>query len=309
MSSKPVFIFAAHRSGSTMLERILNCHPNLVVWGEHGGLLNKFAELNILASKTWNVSAPLGERRLERFVAKQSLEEFDAWTNPMDVERLRSWTRSFLIETFSSGLKPGQRWGIKEIRYGGAALTWFLLNLFPDCRVLVLRRDLVQLCISNILAEWSLGELAEMGVTDAQADMVVADCAYAVAAVDWRLQRAAQAAGARGKALWLTDVPTAMQEVFRFLDLDLDLATAHAVGRIIQSPVGATNRTRRLGRIDEDFISAEAPRHLQAALACIDADGLDRARLLGLGGTGRFCFLVGDHSLRQTGLSSMGWQL
>src|SRR6266480_2083330 len=32
MQNRPVFIFAIHRSGGTLLTRMLNCHPDLVIW-------------------------------------------------------------------------------------------------------------------------------------------------------------------------------------------------------------------------------------------------------------------------------------
>ncbi len=36
---RPVFVISTGRSGSTLVQRLLNCHPAQVVWGEHHGFL------------------------------------------------------------------------------------------------------------------------------------------------------------------------------------------------------------------------------------------------------------------------------
>ena len=216
MDVRPVFVCAPHRSGSTMLMRVLNCHPELVIWGEHGGFLNQLAEMDAVMTRTWNIRRPIGERDLESYIAQTEAPSFDAWTNPVDIAAFRRRMADLLDQTFSAGLSPQQRWGLKEIRYGGPAFARYLLALFPAARILILRRDPLQLCISNILASWSLEHLGTLGVTDEQAEDVVADCAYAVTAIDWRLQRMAEVGNGRVRMLWLKDVAHSIDDIFKF---------------------------------------------------------------------------------------------
>jgi hypothetical protein len=42
----PVFLLTLHQAGGTVLARVLNCHPDLVIWGEHVGLINRLAEID-----------------------------------------------------------------------------------------------------------------------------------------------------------------------------------------------------------------------------------------------------------------------
>jgi len=46
MQLGPVFVLSPARGGGTVLARILNCHPQLVIWGEHVGLINRLAEID-----------------------------------------------------------------------------------------------------------------------------------------------------------------------------------------------------------------------------------------------------------------------
>jgi len=53
---------------------------------------------------------------------------------------------------FARGLRAGQRWGFKEIRYHRVLTVRFLEKLFPNARFVILRRD---------IAEESNAEVAE----------------------------------------------------------------------------------------------------------------------------------------------------
>ncbi|HQT45648.1 MAG: hypothetical protein B7X08_00700 [Acidocella sp. 20-63-7] len=311
MDQRPVFVFASHRSGSTLLGRILNCHPGLVVWGEHGGILNQLAALNVAASSFGSLRQPLAERGLERYVRERGQLVFDPWKSPVDAAGLRDFTRAWMVRSFSTALQPGQRWGFKEIRYGGETITRFLLDLFPKGRFLVLRRGLVELCVSNILAEWSISELSRMGTfeTLAEAQAVVADGAYTLAAMDWRLEQTAQIAGWAARTIWKHPMGSAIPGMFEFLGLGHNSETQINVIRVISKAAGETDKNLRLGMLDRAFIEALAPACLQAAQEAIGRNGLDRERLLRQGGRGQYCFLAGDHELRTSRLSSMGWAL
>jgi len=46
-----VFLLTVHRGGGTVLARVLNCHPDLVIWGEHVGLINRLAEIDDMVTR------------------------------------------------------------------------------------------------------------------------------------------------------------------------------------------------------------------------------------------------------------------
>jgi len=307
MHDRPVFVFATHRSGSTLLERILNCHPNLVIWGEHAGVINHFVEIDQILRRFPQLSSELPRRNLSQFIRGKNALVFDPWRTPVSREGVRSAVKSWMIQTFATGVTPDQRWGFKEIRYGGTAITEYLRSLFPSSQFIILRRDPVDLCTSNILVPWSLNALREIGSfqSEQEAEAVVSDCAYALAAMDWRLQKTVEAAGTAALTVRLEELTSAPERVLEFLGLPLTTAIRSEVEKIARTPLGATNKELSLGKLNRPSIELWARKHVPIAREEISRHGLDISRLLGDG----YCFLVGDHDLRKTRSSTMGWSL
>ena len=308
---RPVFLLGLHRSRSTLLQRVLNAHPKLVVWGEHGGLINKLAELNATSELVWNVERPISERGLRRFATKapELLNGFEPWATPWDPKEYRNSCRRFLTRTFRRDLRPGQRWGIKEIRYASPDTTRFLASLYPESQFIVLRRDLLGLCVSSILCTWSLDVLGEMraGDTVESATNVIMDCCYAAAALDWQLDRSIALLGQHAFVLQDYELNRRWKEIFAFLDLRLDGAICNDVRTALSHVTGSTATDGGVGLIDRAFILDQAPRHLAQAAVELAKAGPDLARLRGMSGAGRYCFLLGDHAFRHTRFSSMFW--
>lgn len=127
----PIFIFASgQRCGSTLLMRWLNSHPEVLLWGEHGGALNKFFEVaNTMAR--WSV-----QFSNERGLFDVSKDAFTPNATPC-VERIHASIGNFIFATWGSSARY---WGFKEVRYGyrvAEQLRW----LFPDARFIHLTRD------------------------------------------------------------------------------------------------------------------------------------------------------------------------
>jgi len=307
----PTFVIAPHRSRSTLLQRILNAHPRLVIWGEHGGLINKLAELDATAGYFWNVAMPMEGRNLEQLSSKPVSTElpFDPWTNPWDREQYLDFCRRFLLKTFQKGLKPGQRWGLKEIRYNSPEVCGFLSTLFPKSRFIVVRRNMLDLCVSNILSEWSIEYLNQVnaGANESTAEAVISDCCYAVTAVDWQLHATATLLGDRALTIDSAEIATRTDDIFAFLRLRVSPSTRRKVGEVVASKVGTTNKQRSAGMIDRKLIESIAPKLLIEARREISHEGLDVGRLRRSNTKGAYSFLVGDHDLRETNLSSMFW--
>ena len=164
---RPVFVLAQHRSGGTLLTRLLNCHPGLVIWGEHAGFLNKLAE----AQDSW-IGTPACCRIARRrncgiMFPAASGTRFPR--GPFHLAVPRSWPDAgpWCAGLFAPGLRPGQRWGFKEIRYHSPTVVRFLRRLFPAAQFILLNRDPIELCVSDMLVSWALGSLmAERVQTD-----------------------------------------------------------------------------------------------------------------------------------------------
>ena len=184
----PVFLLTLHRGGGTVLARVLNCHPNLVIWGEHAGLINRLAEIDDMVSRVGRLMAPKTDEAIAEYVTfpDRRLTEFDPWANPFDYDAFIHSCREMIEQIFTRGLQQGQRWGFKEIRYHRVLTVRFLQKLFPGARLIILRRDLREVAVSAILASWSLRWLWDYreAMSAEMAEAIVRDVTYALLAVE-----------------------------------------------------------------------------------------------------------------------------
>jgi hypothetical protein len=299
---RPIFVIAPHRSGGTVLERALNAHSSVVIWGEHGGILNKLAELDAVGRLYWNLTMPLSERGLDQQAS--NITVFNPWRNPVDLCEYRQWCHDFIRATFTRDLPRERRWGLKEIRYHSLMTTRFLAKIFPMGKFVILRRDPIQICVSSIFADWSIKQLSKMGAgeTEDDARAVINDSAYAAVAIDHQLAQSAVALKERCLTIWYGDLSSSIGRIFEFLELDP--APEQVVAKAIETRAGITNRDQRVGLIDRTLVEQIAPQAVRDAAAIVASFGVDIARLKRLQG-GRYCFLLGDHDLEATPYSSM----
>lgn len=304
----PVFVFTSHRSGGTLLARVLNCHADLVIWGEHGGCINMLADIAATMARHPPGERDIAELELAGFAQqwKSGAGELDPWFGPVTLAGFQDWCRSYLEATFRAGLRPGQRWGFKEIRYHTVATAQFLLTLFPDARFVLLRRDLTALTRSNIMASWSIDRLRWSGALRSE-DMVaeaVRDCAYALAAIDHGLQAIAATMPARSMVVRYEALrPDAVQllaDLFVFLGLTGSRALLDATQSVLRSRAGATRLDVREASLSLDVVDRYLPDAVRDATAQIGATGPDLRRLKRFGQPGRFSFLAGDHHVWDT---------
>src|SRR5271168_3724924 len=86
--SGPVFLLTFHRGGGTVLARVLNCHPKLVIWGEHVGLINRLAEIDDMVTRVGRLMDPKTDEAIAEYTAfpDQRLTVFDPWANPFNYD-------------------------------------------------------------------------------------------------------------------------------------------------------------------------------------------------------------------------------
>lgn len=133
----PVFIFAASwRTGSTLLQRVVNASGEVFVWGEPGFLPEArglFVCLeNYLMQVKWRREDGFGE----------AVGKWIAVVSP-DPKRVKDAFLSFFEDLYNKEtISLGRaRWGFKEVRANAVAHIRFLQTLYPKARFLFLVRD------------------------------------------------------------------------------------------------------------------------------------------------------------------------
>lgn len=143
----PVFLLTCGRTGSTLLQRLLNVHESLHIWGEHGGALSGLRTAHKMATAP-SVSSLIGQTPAdcrEKVLASEPVVETGSWSiqwyNGFGDSDVDEACRGFMRQLFAKGIKPTARhWGFKEIRYGLQDAIFFK-QLFEKAKFLVLVRD------------------------------------------------------------------------------------------------------------------------------------------------------------------------
>jgi hypothetical protein len=148
-SLSPVFLLGLHRGGTTFVQRLLNCHRDLVVWGENAGILNDYASMFERLRH-----APIEKVDASGFAEfSQHATQFIAWANPFSTKELLEVIAAQINTLYSrSGLIS--RWGIKEIRYCKSTTLEFLKALYPEAKFLFLVRDPMAIYMSRLHVAW-----------------------------------------------------------------------------------------------------------------------------------------------------------
>jgi hypothetical protein len=312
-ADEPVFVFAAQRSGSTFLARLLNCHPDLVIWGEHAGYINKLADADLIMQSCRDVLTRRPAAELDDFVRFEGSCQtaFMPWINPFTDSDFADHCRELIRSMMVRGVRTGQRWGFKEIRYHRPTVAAFLEKLFPHGQFIVLLRDPIELCISNILVDWSLEHL-RVGVGDRREFLrVVDDCLYAIVAIQESLMQCAR--DLPGKSIItryeaLASSPLSeMTRVLGFLALPLTAPVLDKMRFVAGAVSGATDKAaaEHNALLNEHQIRIAAQEMLGRVTENIRAEGIDTARLMGLGDKGKYSFLTGELLESHPFISSM----
>ncbi|MBV9821650.1 MAG: sulfotransferase [Actinobacteria bacterium] len=136
--SAPVLVLAAgQRCGSTLIQRLLSSHPDVLIWGEHAGQLR---QLLAVADRLHGWTAEHGEVGRLGY-ARSGHQSFMANMTP-EAGAVDDAVRGFVEALFARPAAAMGRpvWGFKEVRYGLAEAA-ALRVLFPDCRVVHIVRD------------------------------------------------------------------------------------------------------------------------------------------------------------------------
>ncbi len=138
MRHVPLLVLAAgQRCGSTLVQRLLTSHPEVLIWGEHDGQVDRVLEAGegLLA---WSADAG--------HIAREEFERhaYQGWMANLipDTDRILDSLRRFVEALYAEPAAALGRpiWGFKEVRYGPSEVRR-LHRLFPDLAVILLVRD------------------------------------------------------------------------------------------------------------------------------------------------------------------------
>lgn len=141
----PIFIIACcQRSGSTLLQRLLNSHPEILIWGEHGGYINHLYD-GFLAVHKWKQQH--GESGEEFLLRSDKVFMPNSLADSSCIDRaFQEHVRAMFPVPLSRGSSCA--WGFKEVRY----TIWtalFLEKLFPRARFIHLVRN-IDSCLTSM---------------------------------------------------------------------------------------------------------------------------------------------------------------
>jgi hypothetical protein len=148
-SARPILVLASgQRCGSTLVQRLLSSHPEVLVWGENGGHLGDvLRDSRALQLWDWGVSRP----------AREVYDEggHQSWMANLlpPPEMVADAARAYLDTLFAApaAARGRPRWGLKEVRFGLEDAEG-IRELHPGTRVVHLTRDPRKVLVS--LAAW-----------------------------------------------------------------------------------------------------------------------------------------------------------
>jgi hypothetical protein len=262
-AERPVVITASgQRCGSTLVQRLVTSHPDILVWGEHNGALSP-----ILAGAADLVAWSANQGRAARAeVDARGLDAFIANLTP-EPEDVRRALRTLLLELFHRpAVALGRaRWGLKEVRYG-----WWecrrLADLFPDASFIHITRDPRDVLRS--LAWWEITQ------PDWRREWTVAALGRWARSNRSFLEHEAE--GPEILRLRLEDVVadpgTALREIARRIDVGVDSLDGTVLARVVHGPGddGAAARTTpALAELDPPLLALLDDPELRSVAAAV----------------------------------------
>lgn len=165
----PVFLLSTRRSGTTLLQRILNSHRKLTVWGEHGGFLKPISRSYVNFFDDPSMKNMVNQKRNFNKLIGALKEEDDSgpifWHNSLDKEHLMECYRSFIYNLFTNELPSNIFWGFKEVRYGIDDFVLRMLNeLFPEARFIYLFRS-PQKMVRSAIGAWNKDDINDLNIS------------------------------------------------------------------------------------------------------------------------------------------------
>lgn len=151
----PIFLIGHPRSGSTLLQRLLNSVEGIRIYGEHGGALHHVA--GAWRSLCVDLRAHYHGNATEAFIDAK-LDDPTCLVSTMagfQSGRILGLCREFIESLGNPFNKVDVRWGFKEVRYGmNENVVNMILDLFPKAQIVFTTRNPYEFCRSMKSLGW-----------------------------------------------------------------------------------------------------------------------------------------------------------
>lgn len=157
----PIFLLGSGRSGTTLLQKILNSAEDVMIWGEHGGFLKQIAEAYFFNLNDKEINRQIFKKNP---VAKEPNLDFHrlklrkigySWTNWYGKQELTDNFKQFVESFFNPHSLEKRHWGFKEIRYGiDDSVMDMLADIYRQARFVFIVRDPVDVLASQVAMGW-----------------------------------------------------------------------------------------------------------------------------------------------------------
>ncbi len=151
-TSRPIFVLGSGRSGTTLLQRVINAAPGAAIFGEHNGFLGPVAEAYYMQQAKGCAHSGTDDtehqHHVKRYLSDPAL--WPGWINAYREEDLAQRYAAFIRGWFDPDWIDARRWGFKEIRYGATdRVIEMLLELFANGRFVFVVRNPVDAIASQ----------------------------------------------------------------------------------------------------------------------------------------------------------------
>ncbi len=152
------------RSGTTLVQRVLNCHPQITIWGEHDGALRSLLDDREnpapYAGLSDGARTDIDNGYAKRASVIGALDDpsaFEPWVSPFNAAQLdaamQHLTTAGITELFTRDLPEEVRWGFKETRYAGSVVRG-LATAYPEAHFVLVTRAFLPWASSLVRAPW-----------------------------------------------------------------------------------------------------------------------------------------------------------
>lgn len=151
MIDKPLFVLGLPRSGSTLMQRVFNADPNVLLQGEQSGAFDLIAkayrayykDLHTRHSRGLSADEVAAELRTNTWIANLA-----TW----DTDRIKDLCHCLLLAVANP---TGQniRWGFKEVLFTDN-VPEMILDYYPKAKIVLTTRDAAGFTASMSLKGW-----------------------------------------------------------------------------------------------------------------------------------------------------------
>lgn len=157
----PIFVLGSGRSGTTLLQKLLNSTDDVIIWGEHGGFLKQIADSYFLSTEDPQIIQQIFHqnprpKNPNLNFNKLKLKKIGyCWMNWYGKKNVVENFSGFIESFFKPEGLAKQYWGFKEIRYGMEdRVIEMLAELFPTAIFLFIVRDPIDVVASQVTMGW-----------------------------------------------------------------------------------------------------------------------------------------------------------